>query len=114
MYDTPSLFYQDLLFISSKTLAVTKRKFSITKSHHVFKKSKERFILQKPFKVHYITPFFSKNFILELFLGSILPYIVSLSYSFQLKIKNKNSIYKISNLIMYFLLPFNYTLLNYL
>ncbi len=87
IFNKKSCFSIPILFSSVSILPYRKRKLVLPKAHFVFKKSKERYLFYKPQKVVYLTPFFTCLNLIELFLGSILPYFCSMSYSSQVKLK---------------------------
>ena len=82
---------KESLFFSFIKLPKKKQKLSVNKSPHVFKKSKERFVVSKPVTLVYVTPYFSNQMLLKIYLRSILKYFYSLSFSNQIKIKVINS-----------------------
>ena len=67
------------------------QKLTINKSPHVFKKAKERFVIKKPIKIHFISPFFSQISFLKSFIKTVIPYLFYLSFTIQIKIINKVS-----------------------
>jgi len=72
------------------------QRISVNKSPHIFKKSKERFLIEQPAKIHFITPFFSNSDLLILFLKSITKYLFYLSFTIQIKVVNKVTFYLIN------------------
>jgi len=87
----PSFFSSFYIQRSFFNIPKSFQKFSINKSPHVFKKSKERFMSHKPIKIHIITPFFSNIILINLFLKSLINYIFKISFTVQIKIINKIS-----------------------
>ena len=85
----PSFFSSFYIQRSFFKIPKSFQRFSINKSPHIFKKSKERFINNKPIKIHIITPFFSNIILLNLFLKSLINYIFSISFTAQIKVINK-------------------------
>lgn len=67
----------------------TVQKISINKSPHIFKKSKERFFIKSPIKIHIITPFFSNSFLLKIFLKFYISYFFFSFFSTQIKVINR-------------------------
>ncbi|OED35891.1 hypothetical protein AB834_03835 [PVC group bacterium (ex Bugula neritina AB1)] len=75
-----------ILFVQRKTSVF--KKLSLVKSHHVFKKSKERFAMIEPCKLLYSSPQFSNKSDLFEFIGNtVILYFFKLSYSSKVKFK---------------------------
>jgi len=83
-----SSFYIQRAFIQ---IPKSFQRVSINKSPHVFKKSKERFIIHKPIKIHFVTPFFSNSNLLNIFLKAVVKYLFYLSPNIQIKVINRVS-----------------------
>ncbi|OED35955.1 hypothetical protein AB834_03675 [PVC group bacterium (ex Bugula neritina AB1)] len=79
-----------ILFIKNSITSF--KKLSLVKSHHVFKKSKEKFVMVEPHKILYVSPYFSNQSDLFKFIGDVVIfYFFKLSYSSKLKFKLKCS-----------------------
>jgi hypothetical protein len=85
----PCFFSGFFIQRSFSTIPKSMQRISVNKSPHIFKKSKERFLIAEPTKFHFITPFFSNSALLRFFLNSITNYFFYLSFSIQIKFVNK-------------------------
>lgn len=87
----PSFFSSFYIQRSFIKIPKSFQRISVNKSPHVFKKSKERFIVHKPTKIHIITPFFSNISLINSFLKAIIKYLFHISCTIQIKVINKTT-----------------------